>query len=249
MRTTLGLSLLVGLVLAATSRGDERAEAKALVDKAMKAMGGEEKLAKAKAYTTRGKGTIFQPGEFAMTEETSWQPPGQYRADMEINADNGKLKLVYVFNGDKGWIKTGERTAEMPKEIRDGFTDYFYALRLGINPVELKAEGVKLSALGEVKIGERPAVGVQVARKAHKDVNLYFDKETGLPAKAEITTRNVFEDGEVLHEFLFSEFKEYDGIKVYTKLLWNKDGKKYMERELAEFKVVDKLDDGLFGKP
>jgi hypothetical protein len=231
------------------SRGADQADPKALVDKAIKALGGEEKLAKCKAFTTKGKGTIYEPGEIAMTEETSWQPPSQYRADMEINADNAKLKLVYVFNGDKAWIKTGERTAEMPKELREAFTDYFYALRLGVNPVELKGEGVKLAPLGEIKIGERPAVGVQVTRKSHKDVNLYFDKETGLSAKAEITTRNVFEDGEVLHEFFFSDFKEFDGLKVYTKLLWNKDGKKYMERELMEFKREDKFADDVFGKP
>jgi hypothetical protein len=247
MRATLGVSFLLCISFAA--RADEQAETKALVDKAVKAMGGEAKLAKTKAFTTKGKGTIFQPGEIPFTEETSWQPPEQYRADMEVTADNRKLKLVYVFNGDKGWIKTGERTADMPKEVRLGFVDYFYALRLGMNPLELNGDGVKLSPLGEIKIGERPAIGVQITRKAHKDVNLYFDNETGLPAKAEITTRNVFEDGEVLHEFFFNDFKEFDGIQVYTKMSWQKDGKKYMERELTEFKAEEKLEEGVFGKP
>jgi hypothetical protein len=249
MRFSLGLSLVVGLVLAGASRGDDQAEAKALVDKAVKAMGGAGKLAKCKAFTTKGKGTIYQPGEVAITEETYWQPPEQYRADMEITGDNLKLKLVYVFNGDKGWIKTGEKTAEMPKELREGFKDYFYALRLGMNPADLKEDEAKLSPLGEVKIADRPAAGVQVTRKGYRDLNLYFDKETGLPSKAEITTRNVFEDGEVLHEFFFSEFKEFDGVKVYTKVLWQKDGKKYLEREMTEFKPEEKLDEGVFGKP
>src|SRR5712691_2595552 len=164
MRTTLGLSLMVGLVLAGASRGDDQAEAKALVDKALKAMGGEEKLAKCKAFTTKGKGTIYQPGEVAISEESFWQPPGQYRADMDITADNLKIKLVYVFNGDKGWIKTGEKTEEMAKGLREGFMDYFYALRLGMNPADLKGDGAQLSPLGEVKIADRPAVGIQVTR-------------------------------------------------------------------------------------
>src|SRR6266404_2493348 len=50
----LGLLLTVGLRLQA----DEQAEAKRIIDKAIKAMGGEEKLAKYKAITSKGKGKI-----------------------------------------------------------------------------------------------------------------------------------------------------------------------------------------------
>src|SRR5438445_710840 len=81
---------------------------------------------------------------------------------------------------------------------------------------------------------DQPALSAQITRKGMRDVNLYFDKATGLPARADMTARDVFMDGEVAHEFLFSEYKEFDGVKTYTKLVWNKDGKKYLERELGE---------------
>src|SRR5439155_21834479 len=132
------------------------------------------------------------PGEIAFTEESFWQPPGQYRFDMELDISGNKVKQVFVFNGEKAWLKLGDKTEAMPKEMHAAFTDYFQALRVGLNLLELKAEGVKLSPLGEIKIGDRPALGVQISRKGMRDVNLYFDKETGLPAKSEITAKEVF---------------------------------------------------------
>jgi hypothetical protein len=250
MRQAVGITLAVCLLGAGAVRADDQADAKALVDKALKALGGEAKLTKFKAMTTKSKGTIYSPGEIAFTEEGSWQPPGQYRFDMELAIGGGKVKQVFVFNGAKGWLKVGDKTEEMPKEMHAAFTDYIHALRLGVNLMELKADGVKLSPLGEIKIGERPALGIQIIRKRTRDVNLYFDKETGLPAKSEVTAKEVFGgEQEVAHEFLFSDFKEFDGIKVYTKVVWIKDGKKYLERELTEVKGEEKLDDGVFGKP
>jgi hypothetical protein len=250
MRHALVLSLSIGLFVTAAARGDDQADGKALVDKAIKAMGGEAKLAKYKAMNTKGKGTILTPGEVAFTEESWWQPPGQYRFEMELDLAGTKVRQVFVFDGEKGWIKLGDKTEEMSKDMHAAFTDYFRALRLGFNLTELKGDGVKLSPLGEIKIGDREALGVQVVRKGQRDVNLYFDKETGLPAKSEITAKEVFGgDQEVAHEFFFSDFKEYEGIKVHTKVRWVKDGKKYLERELTDIKGEEKLEEGLFGKP
>jgi hypothetical protein len=251
MRSTiLGTSFAICLALAAPVRGDDQVEMKALIDKAIKAMGGEDKVLKYKAVTGKGKGTIYTPGEVTFTEESSWQPPKQYRFDMELDFGNAKVKQVFVFNGDKGWLKLGEKTEDMPKEMFEAFNDYFLALRAGLYLAELKADGVKLSPLGEVKVDDKPALGVQVSRKGLRDINLYFDKESGLPVKSEVTAKEVFGgDQEVLHEFFFSEFKNFDGARVFTKMVWVRDGKKYLERDVTEIKGMDKIEEGTFGKP
>jgi hypothetical protein len=47
--------------------------------------------------------------------------------------------------------------------------------------------GVYALHLGDVKVGDKPALGIGVSHKNHKDVSLFFDKETGLPAKSEVS--------------------------------------------------------------
>jgi hypothetical protein len=243
--------LSVGLLLAAAgpSRADDQAEAKALVEKAIKAMGGADNLAKFKSISLKGKGTVYEPGKVAFTEQSMSQQVDRYRFELELNVDCNKIQEIIVVNDDKGWIKIADTVQEMPKELVGAFKDYFYALRLASVPVDLLEKDVKLSPLGEMKIGDRLAVGLLVSRKGRRDVNLYFDKETSLPVKGEITARDIEADQEVSHEFLFSEYKEFDGVKAYTQMVWNKNGKKYLDRELTELKPEEKLDDSLFGKP
>lgn len=252
MRKTLWASLVVCLLL--TSRGlkaDEPAEIKPLIDKAVTAMGGPEKLARFKNATWKGKGTIKSgTGDFGFTEDSYMQPPSQYRFDLEIDAAGQKIKEVVVINGDKGWIKIADMTADLNKDQLTAFKDYFYAMGLASNPAELRGKALNLSPLGEVKIGDRTAVGVQAVQAGHRDVNVYFDKENGLPLKSETIAKGVFDnDQEVTHEYFYSEYKEFEGAKAATKISWKRDGKPYAERELSEGKPEEKLDESVFGKP
>ncbi len=52
----------VSLMAAATVRADDAADAKAVVEKAIKAMGGAEKLDQTKAFTSKMKGKVFVMG-------------------------------------------------------------------------------------------------------------------------------------------------------------------------------------------
>jgi hypothetical protein len=253
MRKTLWASFAVCLVLSLSARvrADEQADMKALIDKAVKAMGREEKLARFKNATWKGKGSIKSgTGDFGFTEDSYMQPPSQYRFDLEIDANGQKIKEIVVINGDKGWIKIADMTADLNKDQVTAFKDYFYAMGLAINPTELRGKGLKLSPLGEVKIGDRTAIGVQAVQAGRRDVNVYFDKDNGLPLKSETIAKGVFDnDQEVTHEFFYSDYKEFEGAKAATKISWKRDGKPYVERELTEGKPEEKLDESLFGKP
>ena len=244
--------LLAALLLAGAGqvRADDQAEMKALVTKAVQAMGGQAKLAKLRAATWKGKGTLHIDGNTAAyTEDSSSQFPDRLRFDMEIDINGMKLNQLLVVDGDKGWIKTGGATVDMPKEVRTAITDYFYALALGMMPGELADKAYKLSPLGEVKVGDKTAVGLQASRPGRRDVNLYFDKEAGLPLKIETTAGRIEDGMEVNFEFLYTEYKDMDGVKTCTKMTWKREGKTYLERELTEVTPQEKLDDGVFAKP
>jgi hypothetical protein len=231
-----------GLVLAFS--GALRAEEpKEIIDKAIKAAGGEEKLAKFKAHTWSAKGTYYGAGDgMPYTAEYAVQFPDKIRVEI-------KNVFTLVLNGDKGWMKMGDDSNEMDAEQLAEQKEVHHAGYV-TTLLPLKGKGYALAPLGDVKIAGRPAVGIKVSSKNHRDVNLYFDKETNLLVKGEWTVKAMEEGGkEVAQETLYSDYKDVDGAKVPMKVALNRDGKKYVESENSDVKVAEKLDDSLFGKP
>src|SRR6202011_4293737 len=101
--------------------------------------------------------------------------------------------------------------------------------------------------LPEAKVNGQPAAGVKVASKGHADAKLYFDAATHLLVKIERTTR---EAGLSLDkEYLFGDHKDFDGVKLPTRLTETLEGKKASELTSASYKFPSKPDDAAFSKP
>jgi len=114
--------------------------------------------------------------------------------------------------------------------------------------VPLKGKGFKLAALGEVK--GKDALGVRISHKGHRDVSIYFDKSSGLPAKIETVVKNVeSSDKEIQQEEYESNYKEFDGVKHATKAELMRDGKRFVEIEFSEIRPTEKVDASLFARP
>jgi hypothetical protein len=247
MRIPVTVVLLCCAVGFPATAGDD--QAKALVEKTIKAVGGAEKLGKFASFTARSEGKMFGP-DFDYVEENSSVLPEKYRFSIELSNQMAKLKQVMVFNGPKAWTKIENLKAiALPKEAAAAFQDYFYALRLVMVPVGLKEKDMTLSLVGEVNVGDRPAIGLSVTCKGKRDVTIYYDKETSLPVKMELNALDTISEKEVQHEFLFSQHKELEGVRFPLEMVWNKDGKKFMTREFKELRPAEKLDAGLFAEP
>jgi hypothetical protein len=106
-----------------------------------------------------------------------------------------------------------------------------------------------VSALPEAKVGDRPAVGVLVQAKGHRDVKLYFDKESGLLVKREQSVLDPMSGKQVVQEVTFADYKEKDGVKVAHTLAMSRAGQKLIEAKVTEFEFLDKPDPKLFTKP
>ena len=79
-------------------------------------------------------------------------------------------------------------------------------------------------------------------------MNLYFDTKTGLLLKSE--TRVKDESGqEMTQESFFTHYKEFDGLKRPAKVVIKRDGKDFLNMDVSEYKLVEKLDDGEFAMP
>ncbi len=244
--------VVLGLVavVAGGVRADEQAEMRALVGKAIKAAGGRDKLAKTSAATVKGKGTVSVNGmEIALTFDLSLQDLHQAKLEMQAEVNGNNETFILVIDGGQGWIKGKDRIEKAPRDLLDIFRPNLYVLRLAQRLTPLLDRDVTLSPLGEIKVGDRPAVGLKVTRKGQADVSLFLDKKTLLPVKCEFQVKEMKDGQEIGYEYLFDTPKELDGIKHFSKLTFNRDGKKMFEMELGEVKAQEKLDAATFAKP
>jgi hypothetical protein len=252
MRKCLSVSLIAALALltGGPARADDQADIKALLAKAIKALGGEDKLSKEKVFTAKFKGKFYM-GENGIdyTMELFVQFPGQAKSVISFEVNGMAFTVVSVLNKDKGWVKIGNDTMDLDKDRLAEEKEKMYARSLeGL--VMLKDKAYTLATVGEVKVGKHDAVGIKVSSKGHRDVNLFFDKKTGLLVKTETMVKKEGTDTEVSQEVIYEAYKEIDGIKRPMKLHIKQDGKKYVDvDETTEFKVEEKLDDSTFDKP
>jgi hypothetical protein len=254
MRRTLGLSLATGLLLLvpALVRAEDDAATKAIIEKAIKAHGGKENLTKYLASTTTLKGKVHVMGmDLDYTMEFWVQMPDKLKYVLEFEIMGQKLKITQVTNGDKGWATNpmDNSVMELSKEIMDEVKEQMYH-RMVDTLAPLTGKEYTLAPLGDNKVGDRPVVGIKVSHKGHRDVNLFFDKDTHLLLKAEAQIKDVMAGGqEMMQETIYSNYKDSEGIKVPTKLLIKRDGKDFVDGEATEFKAHEKLDDSIFVKP
>jgi outer membrane lipoprotein-sorting protein len=252
MRSMAGLAAAVLIVASASVvRADDDAASKALVEKAMKAHGGETKIVQFKAETFKAKGKFYGIGDgVEYTGEWSLQSPDKMRVRIESGAGNMKFTFLRVLNGDKMWLKAGDKTqaVENKDEIAEEQEAAYVRTVTALAP--LKGKGFAFAPLGEIKVDGKPAVGVRVSHKGHRDVNLFFDKDRGLLVKSETMVKDVMAgDKELTQETLYENYKDVSGAQHPMKITINRDGKKYIEAEVTEIEPRESFDDSVFAKP
>lgn len=239
----------VTLTFCNSARADEKEALRALVDQAIKAHGGEAALTKFVAYTMRMKGTLHvQNMAIDFTGDLSTQGADQQRAAIDLEIGGQKVTVINVFNRDKGWAKINDTLIEMNKdqveEAKEGaYASWLYSL------VPLKDEASTLAHLGEIDVEGRPAVGIRVSRKGHRDVSMFFDKKTHLLVKTENRVKDDQTNQEVTQETYLSAYGDKGEIRKALKLTLRRDGKPFLEAEISEFKALEKLDESVFDKP
>jgi hypothetical protein len=224
------------------STGDSK-EARAVLEKSIKAVGGEKALAKHKAANLKEKGTYYGMGEgIPYTGSYAYQYPAQFRMEIES-------VFIIVFDTDKGWVSGGGEVKEMTKEqvaVQKGEQQVRYMSSL----VPLRDKAFTLTLLPDAKVDKQDARVVKATRKDWPEMKLYFDKATDYVIKIEYKT--VAEDlgnKEVTMDVVMSDFKDVDGVKIGHKRLVNRDGKRFVEAEITEYVAVGKLDAKTFGRP
>lgn len=246
--------VFASLVLAVSAPARADAAADAIIKKGIKALGGEARLAKARATTSKAKGTLISgdnASEFKIEQTTDGLD--RIRSTFEGDFDGNKSTTVTVVDGDKGWIKVDEmEVIEMEeKELADDkWSRFSQSMELMLVSLKGKDLKFKAEAVEDEKVGDKPAAGVKVTGPDDKDITIYFDKESGLPVKVVADLPDPESIGqEFTQETYFSDYKDFGGIKWAKKVEMKRDGETFIKIELLDVKVLDKVDDKTFAKP
>jgi hypothetical protein len=233
-----GCLFVAAVALVSGLRADDQAQARAVVDRAIEAVGGADAIGDVKAGVWKTNGTFKgRPSKGSFHGEL----PGKFRIDSE-RAVGGETKIVSrIVDGDKGWtVEDGKATPMTAAEIA-GVRNGFYHKQLATTLVPLTDAKTKLSVAGAGQVNDKPVVTVKASREGFPDVLLSFDTQTGLLAKSEMTAKNEAAGKDRKVEIFFAEYKDFGGFKMASRSKTLHDGEPFIETEITDFKAVKSL--------
>lgn len=244
MRLLAAFSAAILIALPAAARAEKASDAGAVIDKAIKAMGGEENLAKHKTVTWTDKGTFYGAGGDGMAFTGKYAAAWPNRFKMEIEG-----MFTVAIDGDSAWMEMGGGPQDMDKEHLAEAKENNYASYVA-TLLPLKDKAYQLTVVDGDKVEGKPTVGVKVSHEGHRDVFLYFDQDSGLLLKSKSSVKDIDQGGkEVTQESTYLDYKDADGGKVPGKIVVKRNGERYVETQRSDYKAAEKLDDKLFKKP
>jgi hypothetical protein len=203
-------------------------------------LGGEEKLAKIKAFSWKSK-VAFGGAGGESDAEVIFKGLDHMRRTYSAN--------VVVLAGDKGWRKVRDTARALTVEQIATEKRSLYLQAIPIILVPIKGNDFKYETAGEEKIGDKPAVALRITGPDGKDFTLFFDKETGLPVK-EVAKLDLPGGREVTAETTFSDSKEFGGFKTATRIEVKSTGfGSGFSQTITDFQVLEKVDDSTFAEP
>lgn len=190
-------------IAVSSANADEKSDVKAIVDKAIKAVGGEDKLLRMFRWKER-----------------------YYIGDSEA----GTVRDAILQLPDHWWQDKTDIAKDNPDRLDK--TQLVDAWTLA----PLIDKDSKLAPLPEITVDEKLALGVRLSRHSKADLNLYFDKDSGLLVRIDWRTYHI----------TFSDWKEVDGVNYPSKsFVRTKEGKLHLRTEFLELERLKSLPDGL----
>jgi hypothetical protein len=200
--------LFLGLLLGPVLQGRSEETPRALLTKAIEALGGEAQLGRIQAVHTKLKGVYHELDDAAFTGEVFTQLPGQFKLVLQIDVANMRLTTTQVLNRQKAWIRINEDDDPVDDATLADMQRSAYIEQVTRLFPLLRDKAYTLVPLAETKIQGASAAGIQVSSKGQPDIKLYFDNNTGLLIKTAYRRLDAMTKKEVLREEYYSDYRE-----------------------------------------
>lgn len=246
MSRIVGTTGLLIVLFAGTpwAAADEQ-EASQILERAIKAHGGEEAMLRAaqSRRTDTGLQAVLA-NDLPFVSQVTRSLPERVRLDLELDK---KISTTLVLDGTRGWQKDGTGpTTPLPsarvRELREEAYVWWLATL-----VPLTKPGFTIASIPGIKVDGEATAGLRVTRRGYADAKLYFNVRNGLLTKIE---RRVAEGGrEVDKEYLYANFREFQGATLPTKEIVKVNGNRFTEMTISNYSFPEKLGAGAFGRP
>jgi zinc protease len=229
---------------AAPINPQEGEKAKALLDRAVAAKGGLDKLRAIKRITARTRTSMIAPdGRTQEAESTTYL---EYPNHVRVETKLPEASTLQVYDGERAWVRDPRGVQEVPpRYIRDLQTSL---KRDTISVLLAAAQGtVRARALPDVK-DESGKVqhALELSSNDLEPMVLYIDPETGLISKQ---TYIVGGPGQPLIEEMFADYRPVDGVQIAYAANVRVAGKPTLERHVSEITINPRPDPALFKRP
>ena len=267
MKRTLAVFALSFLAACAAQQTREQS----LVDRAVDAMGGADRLAALKTVSARGTLKQWEPeqsespgGEMRFANESGFEivqdrSQRASRTDIErrfVYPTPRTFKFTEVVYPDAGYVlgvDTNGRNAQSQKMNPPAHS--MSGLRLATTQREA-LRGTVSRLLGEMRANPkelRPASDLVVAGTSYPAVGygpflVAFDAKTGLPARVRtLDYDNIW--GDVTYDMVLSDWRDFGGVKVAMNRKYELNGRPVQEVQLTDFRANVPVDAAKFQVP
>jgi zinc protease len=219
-------------------RPEDRAQASALLDRAIAAKGGLEKLRGIKTIVARQTLINQREDGKAQTETTNYiQYPDRFRIETPT--------VTQGYDGTQAWLKDERGVREGPESMA---RDARASMRRDVVALLLAAKDGSLTPriLPDVKDPEgRVTHTLELSARDLNPVVLYIDPDSGLIRKQAFAAEA---PGRPLVEEQFSDYRPVDGIQIAFQAA-RKVGALSVERRVSDVKINAPIDAALFKRP
>jgi hypothetical protein len=219
------------------------AKARALIDQAIEALGGNAYL-NIEDMTQQGRSYGFHHGEPSGAGGLFWR---FYRfPDKERIELTKKRDVAYVYRGDEGFEITykGVRSDD-PKTVADFIRRRKYSLEWVLRKW-LHEPGMALFYDGASVAAEKDTQQVTLVNARNQSVTLYLDTTTHLPVKKTFSWRDPTDRERNLEEDVYDNYKPVEGVMTPFSVTHFYNGDMASQRFLNSIRYNTGLNDSLF---
>lgn len=222
---------------------ENAAKAKALLDQAIHALGGQAYL-NIQDMSQQGRTYSFHRGEATSAGVLFWRFvkfPDRERIELTKQRD-----IAYVYNGDRGYEVTFKGTATIENKILDDFLrrrdhSLEWVLRRWINE-----SGVALFYDGPAVAADKPADQISIMNAKNDSVTVYLDTTTHLPVKKSFTWRDPADNLRNTEEEIYDAYRPTQGIMTPYSITRFYNGEMSNQRFLNTVTYNDNLNESMF---
>lgn len=213
-----------------------RARAAALLARARKAMGGEDRLEAVTdaVWDYRAVLTRSSP-EVVIEQHNLWRKPASYRQEQKASIGSG----VSFFDGKLGWVHNGRNLNSLSPLVARQFRNEVIRLLFRLVRADLE-EGYLVAYAGPGQ--------VQITSPEKYVVELALDFDTGLPERLRFLEQRPTDGASIHVEEQFSGFRDVSGVLMPHRITVKQNGREFAEFTLQQMRFNTGLTEEEIGR-